>query len=131
MSYISSEIRQLVINRAASQCEYCQTPQAVAFFAFEMEHIIAEKHGGETVLENLALACPYCNRAKGSDLGSIDPISGVLTPFFHPRQQIWEEHFCFVGREIVPLTAHGRVTVKILQLNHPERLAQRLWLETA
>jgi 5-methylcytosine-specific restriction endonuclease McrA len=43
-----------------------------------MEHIIAEKHGGTTFLENLALACPYCNRAKGTDLGSIDPKTNQL-----------------------------------------------------
>jgi 5-methylcytosine-specific restriction endonuclease McrA len=31
-----------------------------------MEHIIAEKHRGSTEAENLALACPYCNRAKAN-----------------------------------------------------------------
>ncbi|MGF1512781.1 MAG: HNH endonuclease signature motif containing protein [Elainellaceae cyanobacterium] len=50
-----------------------------------MEHIISEKHSGTTTLDNLALACPYCNRAKGTDLGSIDPESQQLTPFFNPR----------------------------------------------
>ncbi len=33
---------------------------------------------------NLALACPYCNRYKGTDLGSLDPETGQLTPFFNP-----------------------------------------------
>jgi uncharacterized Zn-finger protein len=51
------------------------------------KQIIAEKHRGTTEAENLALACPYCNRAKGTDLGSIDPETGKLTPFFNPRTQ--------------------------------------------
>jgi 5-methylcytosine-specific restriction endonuclease McrA len=58
-----------------------------------MEHVIAEKHGGTTTADNLALACPYCNRAKGSDLGSLDPETGQLTPFFNPRIDVWQEHF--------------------------------------
>jgi hypothetical protein len=28
-----------------------------AFFSYELDHIIAEKHGGETIAQNLALAC--------------------------------------------------------------------------
>lgn len=90
-----------------------------------MEHIIAEKHGGTTSLENLALACPYCNRAKGTDLGSIDSETNQLTPFFNPRTQNWREHFALDGATIVPQTAEGRVTVFILQFNHPDRLQER------
>lgn len=93
--------------------------------AFEMEHIISEKHAGTTEEDNLALACPYCNRSKGTDLGSIDPETGQLTPFFNPRTQIWNDHFRLDGAEIVPLTPEGRVTVAILQFNHPERVEER------
>jgi hypothetical protein len=82
-------MRLTVIKRADGRCEYCLYPQAASFLAFEIEHISAEKHGGKTVLENLALACPYCNRYsnrfKGTDLGSLDPESGLLIPFFNPR----------------------------------------------
>jgi 5-methylcytosine-specific restriction endonuclease McrA len=87
MTYVSGQLRQLVIKRAKDRCEYCLFPQSAALLTFEMEHIIAEKHGGKTEAENLALACPYCNRAKGSDLGSIDPETKKLTPFFNPRDQ--------------------------------------------
>jgi hypothetical protein len=90
-----------------------------------MEHIIAEKHRGESVAENLALACPYCNRFKGSDIGSVDPETGLLTPFFNPRTQRWQEHFRFDNGAIHPLTAEGRVTAAILQLNLPERIEER------
>jgi hypothetical protein len=90
-----------------------------------VEHIVAEKHGGATNEDNLALACPYCNRFKGTDLGSIDPETGQLTPFFNPRTQQWEEHFRLEGPRILPLTPEGRVTVAILQFNYPDRILER------
>jgi 5-methylcytosine-specific restriction endonuclease McrA len=81
MSYISAALRKQVTDRAESKCEYCKFPQALSFFTFEMEHIISEKHDGETNLDNLALACPPCNRAKGSDLGSIQSLKNSLHSF--------------------------------------------------
>jgi hypothetical protein len=123
--YVPAALRRLVVERAGERCEYCRYPQAASFLTFEVEHYIAEKHGGETVAENLALACPYCNDFKGTDLGSLDPEDGRLTPFFNPRADHWEAHFRLEGAEIVPLTPEGRVTVKILQFNHPDRVAER------
>jgi glutaredoxin len=126
MSYVSATLRQLVTQRAGNRCEYCLFPQKATLFAFEMEHIIAEKHSGATSADNLALACPYCNRAKGTDLGSIDPVTNKLTPFFNPRTQQWQEHFQLSDEaEIVPLTPEGRVTTNILQLNDSERRLER------
>jgi HNH endonuclease len=83
-AYIPTSLRRDVIQRARSRCEYCRFPQAASLLALEVEHIVAEKHGGATTADNLALACPYCNHNKGSDLGSVDPETGVLTPFFNP-----------------------------------------------
>ncbi|MDY6938415.1 MAG: HNH endonuclease signature motif containing protein [Cyanobacteriota bacterium] len=125
MSYVSATLRRLVTQRAAQQCEYCRFPQAASLFAFEMEHIIAEKHDGITEAENLALSCPCCNRFKGTDLGSIDPQTQQLTPFFNPRLQNWSDHFELEVATIVPLTPEGRVTAKILQFNLPERILER------
>ncbi|MFN5513401.1 MAG: HNH endonuclease [Cyanobacteriota bacterium] len=127
-AYISLSLRKQVIERAKNRCEYCRFPQSAALLAFEMEHIIAEKHSGSTTLDNLAFACPYCNRAKGTDLGSIDPETKRLTPFFNPRTQIWREHFALSGANIRPQTPEGRVTVLILQFNHPDRLQERAGL---
>ena len=129
--YISPALRRLVVQRAASKCEYCLYPQAFSLLSFEIEHIIAEKHGGSSDADNLALACPFCNRAKGSDLGSVDHETGKLTPFFNPRTQSWLEHFSLTGPRIVPLTPEGRVTVAILQINHPDRTKERRWLINA
>jgi HNH endonuclease len=131
MSYVSTTLRRLVTQRASEQCEYCQFPQTASLFAFEMEHIIAEKHDGITASENLALSCPCCNRFKGTDLGSIDPETQQLTPFFNPRLQKWSDHFRLDGGTIVPLTPEGRVTAKILQFNLPERILEREQLITS
>lgn len=124
-TYVPIALRKQVIERAESRCEYCRFPQNMTLLAFEMEHIISEKHGGTTILDNLALACPYCNRAKGTDLGSIDPETNQLTPFFNPRSQIWQDHFTCSIATIVPKTPEGRVTVLILQFNHPDRVQER------
>ena len=120
-----------MLERADERCEYCLYPQALSFLAFEIEHVVAEKHGGVTVADNLALACPYCNRYKGTDLGSIDPETNQLVPFYNPRRQQWIEHFQLDGARVVPISPEGRVTVAILQLNHPDRILERLRLVEA
>lgn len=123
--YVPADLRRLVIERAAGRCEYCRFPQAAALLPFEVEHVVAEKHGGATIADNLALACFFCNRYKGSDLGSLDPETGQLTAFFHPHLHRWDEHFALRGAEVVPLTAEGRVTLHIFRFNEPARVAER------
>lgn len=73
VTYIPVALRRLVEERAKQRCEYCQLPAGVAFFSHEVDHVIAEKHGGTTEEGNLAYTCWRCNRYKGSDLGSFDP----------------------------------------------------------
>jgi len=102
-TYVPVELRRAVLERAGGHCEYCLYPQAFAFLTFEVEHIVAEKHGGAPLADNLALACSYCNRFKGSDPGSFDPETGQLVPFYHPRRQQWADHFRIEGARIVPL----------------------------
>jgi hypothetical protein len=90
-----------------------------------VDHIIAEKHGGRTALDNLALSCTVCNRRKTSDIGSVDPETGYLVPLFNPQTQPWSDHFMLDGARIVGLTDVGRTTVAFLQLNVFERLMER------
>ena len=123
--YVPAALRETVVERAGGRCEYCLHPQAVSFLTFEVEHIIARKHGGLTTESNLALACPYCNKAKGTDIASLDPDSGELAPLYNPRTQQWETHFQLNGSQIAALTAIGRVTINILRLNHPDRVSER------
>jgi len=117
--------RQEVAARPAFRCEYCGFPQAYALHAHEPDHIVPRQHGGEDAAQNLAWACLRCNRYKGPNVGSFDPETGVLVPFFNPRTQDWAAHFAWEGATIHPLTAEGRVTVKILRLNDADRVAER------
>ena len=66
-----------------------------------------------------------CNRFKGSDIASIDAVTSEIVGLFNPRTQRWFEHFRLDGAHIVPLTAVGRVTEKLLQFNLPSRVAAR------
>ena len=77
-------------------------------------------------MNNLALACAECNLKKSSDLAGFDPETQMLTPLFHPRHDLWEEHFVWNGLRIIGLTAVGRTTVRVLDLNTAVRLRVRL-----
>lgn len=125
MTQVSVRLRALVAARALQSCEYCLVHADYAAFAHEVDHVIARKHGGATDAENLAYACAQCNRCKGSDVAAPDPEDGVITPLFHPRTMMWEDHFRLDGSRIVPLTASGRATVRLLQLNQIDRLLLR------
>lgn len=125
MTYISDDLRRLVIARAGECCEYCLLAQDDNFLPHEVDHIIAEKHQGTTTEDNLCLSCFDCNRHKGSDIASIDLQTRQLTPLFHPRLDRWTDHFRLDGPQIVPLTAVGRVTVYLLAMNSDEQLAKR------
>src|SRR5208282_5174675 len=71
---MDASTREFVRQRASHRCEYCRLPEtAVPFFAFHVEHVRASQHRGGDEAENLALACPYCNRFKGPNLSAIDP----------------------------------------------------------
>jgi 5-methylcytosine-specific restriction endonuclease McrA len=128
---VSAALRREVRERAGERCEYCLLAESQAFFPHEPDHLIAQKHGGKSVLANLALACFDCNRFKGSDIASIDDVTGEIVPLFNPRTQRWSEHFRLEenGR-IVPLTAVGRVTEPLLRFNLPQRLEVRAYLLT-
>ena len=123
--YIPADIRRLVRARAKECCEYCRMPEFWSFVSHEVDHVVALKHGGDTIENNLALSCILCNKHKGSDLSSIDPVNGDLVALFHPRSDSWEDHFCIEGDQILPVTATGRVTVRLLQLNQRERRRER------
>ena len=125
MAYISALLKDLVIERAKGCCEYCCYPSLVSFAPHEIDHIIAQKHGGTTTENNLAFSCALCNKHKGSDLTSIDPETQKLEPLFHPRKDDWLEHFRLEGAIIQPLTSKGRVTVRLLQFNQVDRIQER------
>lgn len=128
---MEARARAFVRERADNQCEYCQRRQETSpLIRLQIEHIIPIQHDGSDELENLALACAECNLKKSSDLAGFDPASKALTPLFHPRQQKWEEHFAWNGLRIIGLTAVGRTTVRVLDLNSAPRLRVRMATST-
>lgn len=124
-SYVSSGLRREVYQRDLGRCEYCLLSQEDAYFPHEPDHVIAEKHGGATTAENLALACFDCNRFKGSDIASIDPDTGHLVALFNPRTQKWNEHFSLRSGSILAMTPIGSATARLLKLNLPARIEAR------
>jgi len=124
-THITTALRIEVINRSGNCCEYCLLSQEDIFFSFEIDHIIAEKHEGATVSENLCLSCPDCNRYKGSDIASIDRETKALTALYNPRTQAWDDHFQLQGAIIYAQTPVGRVTERLLRLNESERIRDR------
>jgi len=120
---MDAELRQLVWQRAAQRCEYCQVPADAALLPFQIDHIIAEKHGGPTSGENLALSCERCNSHKGPNIAGY--LEGHHVPLFNPRQDRWADHFVWDGPVLVGQTPVGKVTIEVLAINLPYRVALR------
>ena len=118
-------MRQIIAGRANYVCEYCLVAEEDAYFRFQVEHIISRKHGGSSELNNLALACVFCNRYKGSDIASLIPETSRLVRLYNPRTDRWREHFSVHGAVIEPLTEIGEATVRILRMNHDEQILER------
>src|SRR4051812_11899422 len=116
---------QAVRSRAGDTCEYCRLPQRGSRLRLWIDHVIAKKHGGADDLGNFALACGFCNRHKGSDLGGIDPVTGQRVWLFDPRGERWGEHFVWRGARIEGMTPTGRATVTALAMNDPAQLVRR------
>ena len=89
--------RREVVARAQGRCEYCLVHQDDAYVAYQIDHVMAEKHGGTTTLENLAFACMPCNLREGSDISLVDPETGQIVPLFNPRDTGMGDSF-FPGR---------------------------------
>ena len=51
--------------------------------------------------------------------------TGGLIRFFNPRSDAWRQHFQWNEGRIEPLTDIGEVTTRLLDFNHPERVAFR------
>jgi hypothetical protein len=115
-------------ERAQNRCEYCRIPHPQFRLPFQIDHIIARQHGGPTTIDNLSLACFHCNRFKGPNIAGLDSDSGQLVRLFHPRLDLWTEHFQFDGPLLIGLTPIGRVTIHVLAINADDLLRLRVEL---
>jgi HNH endonuclease len=118
-SYLSVVIQRAVVERADGRCEYCQSQADYATETFAIEHIRPLSRGGDSNLDNLALACSGCNGRKYNKTSASDPADGEMAPLFNPREQEWAAHFCWSSdyTQLIGLTPTGRATVEALQMN--------------
>ena len=116
---IPLRLRLLVFYRAKGCCEYCIFPASHCAQTFAVEHILPLFKGGSNAFLNLALACWWCNSHKWAKTEAIDPVSQIVVPLFHPRQDDWKEHFAWSQdfTQIHGLTPKGRATIEALKLN--------------
>jgi hypothetical protein len=130
--YIPVELQRKVRAHFSERCAYCQTVEAFTVAIFEIEHIIPRSAQGQTVFENLCLACPTCNRYKANRQVALDPISNEMAPLFHPHLQNWADHFAWseMATEIVGLSPIGRATISALKMNRPQMIrVRRMWVK--
>lgn len=114
---MNQALLRTVWARANRRCEYCHMPASVYSGSFHVDHIVARQHGGETSLENLALACLHCNQRKGPNIAGKDLQTGEIVPLFHPRRDQWADHFDWNGENLVGKTKIGRATILVLAMN--------------
>jgi len=118
---MDAETRILVWQRARHRCEYClRRVDDSGVLQFHIEHIYAKQHGGSDDPQNLCLSCAQCNWSKGTNLSGL--LDGKIVPLFHPRRQPWASHFRWDGPGT---TRCGKVTIRVLNINDPVRVALR------
>lgn len=128
---MNDDQRRRIRERAGASCEYCRLPEAAVEVPFHVEHIVARQHQASDDLDNLALDCDRCNLFKGPNLAAVDPLTGDLTPLFHPRRDDWIVHFELHGGRIEGKTPIGRATVRLLRMNVSQRVQLRSVLHRA
>lgn len=132
-AYVSAALRRQIRADAGERCGYCLSSEMLMGVPLEVEHLHPESLGGQTIRENLWLACYRCNKCKGNRVEAVDPLSEQSVPLFNPRLQRWHEHFRWeaTGMRIVGITACGRATIDALQMNHEYVVqARRFWMMT-
>ena len=110
-------LKRAVFQRAGGHCEYCGLSQAGQEARFHVDHIHPLAEGGTTALDNLALACVSCSLRKGARRTAPDPATGKRATLFHPRTQVWPDHFQWKGCRVIGRTPTGRATVDGLKMN--------------
>ncbi|MBA4190406.1 MAG: hypothetical protein C0467_20655 [Planctomycetaceae bacterium] len=131
MSTFSEVRRAEVARRASHRCEYCHLPTQGQVATFPIDHILPRRIGGTNEFENLAFTCPHCNAHKWTGVEGIDPNTGETVPYFHPRRDLWFDHFQWSLEqpgELVGRTAVGRATITGLEINDVEMVALRVLL---
>lgn len=124
---LTPALRKAIIEQARGCCEYCLSQSDFATQSFAIEHIFPRSKGGTNAPDNLALSCPGCNAHKYNKTEGPDPLTRLPAPLFHPRKDLWEEHFtwnedfCY----LIGLTPTGRATIAALKMNRTQLINLR------
>lgn len=119
-------LRRIVTERAGERCEYCGLSQVGQEALFHVDHIRPVSAGGESKMENLALACVSWSLHKSDRQTGVDPETGELVRLFHPRTDCFAEHMAWHSPRVVGLTPTGRATVETLGMNLARVMTARL-----
>ena len=119
---VSEARKAMVWERAKNRCEYRGLAQHAQDDTFHIEHVEPSILGGSSKLDNLALSCVSCNLAKKAKVDAPDPLSGQVVPLYHPRKDIWPEHFAWEGGELRGRSAVGRATIAALKMDTPRKV---------
>ncbi len=123
---VPAALARKVRERATAVCEYCRLPQSEQEATFHIDHVHPTVSGGATRLNNLALACVTCSLSKAARISVRDSATGQLVPIFHPRRDLWSDHFEWTAQwRVAGLTPIGRATVSALKMNRPAIVAIR------
>ena len=112
-------VRERIAARAQYRCEYCLCPESHSLNSFAVEHIEPLAVGGKDEEDNLADSCGGCNGYKGFATTGTDPETGQEVRLYHPRRDVWKEHFAWSEDTLmlVGVSAIGRATIERLRLN--------------
>ena len=129
---MTDSLRNEVRKRAKHCCEYCFAQEIISHDPFSAEHIIPSSKGGKDELDNLAWSCLGCNYHKFTATTAIDLVSEETVNLFHPRKDIWIEHFKWNEdyTQLIGLSAVGRATINRLKLNRTGLINLRQILRT-
>ncbi|MCC6727388.1 MAG: HNH endonuclease [Saprospiraceae bacterium] len=120
------QLRKRIAIIASGRCEYCRVLEYLSHHDFHIEHIIGIQHGGTSTPSNLAYSCAWCNWKKCPNIATILEDKDILIPLFNPRKQNWFSHFeADETGFLLGKTAIGKATIKLLELNHAERVEER------
>lgn len=118
---VSPDVAQFVHERARKRCEYCKMHQSLQGATFHIEHVIPVSRGGESDVQNLALACPSCNLHKSNRVSASLSGSSELIPLYHPRTDNWPDHFEWESYQISGRTEVSLATIDALAMNQQRR----------
>jgi HNH endonuclease len=117
--YIPIAVQRKVLILSNGYCEYCLHPESHATDFYHFDHINPFLKIGRNAVGNIARSCGRCNIVKSQKTHAIDPLTNDIYPLFHPRKEIWTDHFQWSEDYLIMygLTPTGRATIDFLQLN--------------